>query len=323
MERILPIKTDIMPRAYLGSAYLLGILQAARKEDLTPWILGNFLQVCIHEFNPNNIILNYYVPEMQYDTSDMIVNKIYLPSEVIFESGQIIDFIKDAIDSEEYVIAYLNEYYIPNKRPYNIYHFDHPVLIFGYNTDKEIINIAGYQKSGTYGVDDVPFENIKNATQNKDGILFLYYLKDTGKTYEFSLGKTKNLLHDFINSNDTSNIGKHKFWGIEAYKEFLRMMEKNNQIYGFIDIRGIYLFSEHAKILKELWLFLINTYDIKCENNLEEKIDSIIVLAEETTTLGIKYNISSSKMAYERLMEKCRLFLENEADVVFELLKLI
>ena len=248
MKKILPIKTDILARAYLGSAYILGILQSVRKEDLNPWVVGDFLQLCIHQLNPNYIIFDYYVPEARYETSGLIVSKVHLASEIAFDSKQVMNFIKDGINHDEYVIAYLNEYYLPNKAAFQNFHFDHPVLVFGYDAHKEKVNIVGYQKSGQYGMDEVSFEDINNATQNKDGCTYLWYLKDAGKIYEFDLDKVKKLLYDFIHSEDTSKKKEHQFWGLDACNEFLSMLSEMKEQRDHLDQRGVYLFFEHAKI---------------------------------------------------------------------------
>lgn len=320
MKKILPFETEVMARTYLASAYILGILQVSRKESLKNWVIGNFLQMCIHKVGTDTL-LDYYVPQARYETGGVIANRLFLPSEVAFDSGQMINFIKDAIDHEEYVVAYLNEYYVPNKRAYHRYHFDHPILLFGYDTEEEIIHTVGYQRNELYQTYPVSFGDIHNAIQNKNGIFYLLFLKDPGREYTFNFEKAKGLLDDFIHSRDTSGKGEHTYWGINACKEFFKspfiMRGPNKQI----DLRAMHFFWEHANILKCLLEFLHKSYSLEKYVVLEEKISQILLIIRDLKNTILKYNVLKKEELYEKTIIKGESFLGREKEFVCELLK--
>lgn len=78
----------------------------------------------------------------------------------------IVDFCIYSINLGYYIIINVDRYFLPVFDGYNKIHNIHPTLIYGYNIEKAIFNVADFYKDNKYSYSIVNFEDLNKAFIN-------------------------------------------------------------------------------------------------------------------------------------------------------------
>lgn len=142
-----------------------------------------------------------------------------------------IDFsklVKTYLSNGIYLDVYINEFYIKNRKAYNSYKYYHSNLIYGYDDDREIFNIMGYDSQGMLIVSELEYKNFKKAIsedinkvmQHSKGIQ--YYMDYFSDSFDPKL--LIDYLKEYINSENSSykyralsHFKTEKCFGISLY----------------------------------------------------------------------------------------------------------
>ncbi len=297
---------------YLHHAYPLTAAQ--NHEDFFAWFYSNYIQL---EFDLNCSSLNFF-------THGVCGNSIYSPIldykildlELISLSHiDIIAFIVDSINMGYYVTTYLDEYYIPERFSYNKFHFRHDVMIFGYDLNKNIFKIIGFNDKQQYSTSCISFSEFENSYTNcidKKNDVILFKAKDK-LSYEpsFSFDKVNliNLLEDYYFSRNTSerlrifsNPKKGFIYGMSVYNELIKYYKsaiENDK--KELDIRHMHLLWEHKKCMVSRIEYLISNKFI----NSNTVLDGYICLRNTALSLRnilIKFLVVNDKKYIKKII---------------------
>lgn len=135
--------------SYFHHGHLLGIL--GNQKHTLPWILTNYINLRIPKIY-NNYLLDFYFPADNvfelWDSCPWISHQ-HIDRQIIDTNWDSFSrFVMNCIDHGFYVCSFLNHFYIPYSRNYLRDHRKHPTLIFGYNKDSRIFDIADNMKTG-------------------------------------------------------------------------------------------------------------------------------------------------------------------------------
>lgn len=261
MERRLPVK-DPRINCYPYYANPLAILSVAGDEKYLPWFLSNFIQLSSHP-EGSRIKLDFFqqwitwVPYYSPFLDVQIINK-----DIIGKLNAI-SFIVNCIDSGYYVHLKVNHKYLSasSLKWYNRTDYAHEVLIYGYNTKTQALEIAD-NFGGKYKFAWCTFEEFEQAYSNppiynKENYekVLLFKPKEDVK-FQFDLLKVKDSLEDFLASRDTrmrddqsSSWAKNLTLGVAVYDkiiEYLFLLIENKVS---IDVRLFHVLWEHKKCM--------------------------------------------------------------------------
>ena len=77
-------------------------------------------------------------------------------------------------------------------------------MIYGYDDEKQVVNIAGYDITRHFEFHTLFYENYENAFQDILRQDFCNCFKRNNNGYDFDIGLVGELLYDFIHSKNTS-----------------------------------------------------------------------------------------------------------------------
>lgn len=229
---------------YIFSACNLCMILA--NDNLKPWFYENYIQL-------------YFVPDKygRYDTKEKWLDfygALTAPQEILeyeklkkefFYGLDIIRFIESTIDSGYSFFSYYDEYYVKaNYRNANR-HFAHDILIYGYDSDKELIMAIGYNDNIVFTRYEINYKDFKIAFEKAldqtngpgwDDIDF-YGLKmknrfDEDYKYSFDISKFMSGLYDYIHS---VNTGKRDYPVDDGAKGLHYLYILKSTVYG-IDV---------------------------------------------------------------------------------------
>ncbi|MGN6712772.1 hypothetical protein [Anaerocolumna jejuensis] len=287
-------------------------------KECLPWFYSNYIQlVC----NPNHkdVFLDFLTLCPIFDNNYWIeflypgipwLNKNCIEEYVFYKNNlDINEFIIQSINSENYIITALDEYYIPYKKSYQINHYLHDYLIFGYDSEEKEYDILGFDNSHHFGKSKINFDVISNTFNNSherkiNGVDKLYYnpikLLKINEDFSFilDLQLIKNFLIDYLESKNSfimfrsiRNITNNLMYGISIYDELIKYFQNDDNKESY-DIRALHILWEHKKCMLLRLDYIINTYNLKEFDDIYKEFKYIEKQCMKLRNLLIKFYIT-------------------------------
>jgi len=284
-----PIKT------YQHHAYTLGILLNSEKEYL--WLYNNYIQIAYTK-SLGMGSFNFY---MDFITHQPVFSREHL-SDSLLESNHIcvLDYIFNALNEGKYVLACVDEFYIPNRLVYQRLNFVHDILIFGYDDELMEFQVAGYDAKMNYTVSKVPYKNMELSKPQYIEILSVNHKYP----FELNLKSIIVQLKQYINEIDNPILGdmhwNDRTYGIEACVEVLNTYKQELSVNNQCDIRPIYLLVEHKECMYKRIEYINNIYNLIPEEDYYYIVEAFTVVKN----LLLKYNVTQSERLIGVFVEK-------------------
>lgn len=308
MKKILPI-ADPLINSYPEYADIFSIAGAHTKEYMS-WVYNYYIQLHTPvNFEQGNRV-DYLVPELLTDFPWIETN--HIARDIGLKMVNIVDFAKLYIDHDFYVYALYDVSQIAAYKREEF--FQHDVLLYGYDDQKEEFYFSDNYKHGKYAQGVASFREIENACRefmkNEEAVdvfqgfrCLKYKRVGDDVSFRFDKGTYVGLLVDYVEERNSTTrwrdpgvsykadeqrvlgMGVHRF--VQDYVEFVREMG------WIIDLRGFYVFKEHRKILEKSLTYLLGEnwkqkYPDKW-HMLEHEINITSILLN----LGIKKNVTN------------------------------
>ncbi len=233
-------------------------------------------------------------------------------------------FLHTMIDAGYYLACLMDEYYVPFRRSYRKKHLAHGIMCYGYDDEKGIVHIAGYNADGHFGSQILSYSEFSEAFWNVQRASdFISCFKRNDKDYELDITLMKELLYDHVHSLNTSeryrmvqNPLQDCYWGIDACMHILK--EKPDRV----DLRYFYAVYEYMVLMGERYLAVSERYGIK-DDVLQQKLSALEKKLNRLMMLCIKYNLKRDTALYLKIMERLKEDLDEERAVLEEFYRFI
>ena len=340
IKKVLPVKYP-MVTTYTQHAHLLSIL--SNYEYTYPWIFSNYIQLYInkdfrHDWG------DFYFPfpyELRpSDTCKWLLTKKIDRDVADSKWGNIINFIIDSINSNNYVHTMLNSSCIPLAPNYNKEHFIHDVLVYGYDLKEEMLYFSDFiGVTHKYSFEKISFIDYTKAfntyglATNQDylnKLIYLYKLNSAhdytfNYDYEFNIKNISNSIKAYLNSSvpeywDIYNNENRDniVFGIEIYdtlKNYIAWKSVSNE--SDIDIRPFYLVYDHKKImlLRLEYLHRLGYYK-DCSSENIAGITELEAQAKVVVNMLIKYNLSKNRTILNMVIDMINSIERDEKNIL-------
>lgn len=239
--RILKI-TDPPIKGDPDYAYPLSVLLNEKKAK--EWFYCNFIQICFSTYNKGCYINYFYtdVNNKRFNVRNPLLNYQAINKDVLKTlSVNIIDFIIKMLDLGYYFYTYFDEYYMKFSIVYNKIHMQHVSFLYGYDSDKKLFYIAGYDKTMHYNYYTAGFDEVARAYDlcERDywidhNTIYLLNYKNQDREYNFDINAVLEQLREYLNSTDSSekfNVCFNKntdfVYGINAVESVKNKLNEN------------------------------------------------------------------------------------------------
>ena len=220
-------------------------------------------------------------------------------SDRFINSEDVIDLIKYFIDSQKYVVVFVDEYYLKKCNLGGKVHFLHEEMIYGYDDDSLVLYSLGINKEGQYGTIEHGYNEFYNAyimglnCSNHANILWakenrvitLEILKRSTifkACSEHILSSIRRYIHPAFSSVEKYKLFsptiKKMYLGIECYKLIDHMSRSSKDVFMLSN-----LMLEHNKIMLDHFLSLNLERAL-----LDEFVDNILSLSRKMRMLSLK-----------------------------------
>ncbi|PWV98560.1 hypothetical protein DFQ01_11770 [Paenibacillus cellulosilyticus] len=324
MKHILPLgESPIL--GYQHHAYTLSI--SALHPSFHDWFYSNYIQLCFYKDSPS---FNFY--QFSRLNPSPFLGEMYLHKTLVTRYVDLLQFIIDSLNDNNYIVTFADEYYVPNRSAFQKFNLVHDVLIYGYCLDRNVLYIAGYNDM-TYGFSEINFEDFESAfinINNQGGNLVkwangihLFQLK-LDNQFHFDLTLIIELLEDYLYSHNSSNRFKmyenpdHHVYGLHTYDLLIEYLEKVDD--QPIDLRMFHIFYEHKKVMVNRLKYLHEVKKIKIDTNLISEYSNQEKESLLLRNLCLKANIKKNINIVSTIVEQLKKMREHEINIVSQLL---
>lgn len=316
MKNMLPVVEPPIYNYLSHACYLSAILSNPNTYN---WLYSNYIDLCL-EHNKKNIIKTdfycgdqgWYITYLGFIKHQKIHKKFISKHNV-----KVSELIKSSINSENYVITYLDEFFIEQKSSYKRNHYSHRFLIRGYDDLTETF-FTGTWKGENNGFNTefkIPYSNFEKAflatLDEKDlsfnsncVVLFscskmsFEYIIDYKSIYNsvFSYLESKNLLYKNGLYFNTYNNERFIF-GLQIHDFLWENLKNlnygNNTVTNFLPYFTLF---QHKQLMQKRIYFLNN---ICTDNYIHEsyiKYSEVVKMTSKCNNMILKVLLTKSSI---------------------------
>lgn len=313
----------------LHIAYPLAIL--LQDDDCLPWFYSHYIQLlCIDDVESHyNIDFSFDDTGVEwsgcYWLSSMMMNKVMLDANKI----ALRDFIKSSIDQEYYVYTHADDYYIPHRESFQIEHYRHVILIFGYHEEDQSYDIIGFDEKGQYRTSKVSYDTFDQAypMDSPYDPLVLLRKRQSGH-YDFDCQLVAEQLDDYLNSRNPierhrifRNPGKDYVYGMTVYKRLRRYLERLMLEDIWCDFRNLHLVWEHKKCMLRRIQYMIEHGYLSSNMGYDMDYEVIERKSVKMRNMMMKFAARKDPHIIQRIMDMLDTMVEDERVILTRILE--
>lgn len=312
-------------KTYSINTAINGILEVYGDDKL--WIYNNYISLWIYAKRYRR----EYMVDFKYDKDINYYEQCpLLKTEIIGVrmNHNIINIIKDSIDSEKYIFLAVDTYFIDlwwsdvKRRR----HSEHEMLILGYDNEKKVILAADFFEH-SYSIQEIPYLDFRMAFDAHAGyirerdsvntveIRTFKYLKN--KEYTLNFDRVRNMISDFVNScentiedvSDLFTVHEDVLYGFECLDHIMEYFTECVCKHECLDFRVIHLFYIFNEIMYCRIDYMINhkylsdNIDIR---NIQNDFEDMAHKNVKLRNLVIKYNLIKGQKYGKMVIKKMK-----------------
>lgn len=308
------------------------------------WLMNNFIHQVMHGINMSPD-MNFY-PIVDHTTCPCI-DYLRVSKEMIKERWKsITEFLIDNINKQYYVIVHLDWFYVSNSNMYLDMHYEHPVLVYGYDKCEQKFYIGDFGKSRKFGFSKISFTELEqgfisdNSTRARTFIneRYLYiddvilYRNRATMNYKFDLDMLYNSIEDYLNSTNVSKVyaqGDYAFFssavfGLEAIRTMSMIIKKSiAEIEEYsINYKFITVPLERTRLMIERVTYLQQVEKISFKSTMLDEFKELYNMYNVLKNMVIKCNLIQDRTNIACMIElKLQSIVEKEERIYTEFLK--
>lgn len=287
--------------SYLHHAYKLAILET--NDKTRDYLINNFLQVYAPGFDDHAVgmAIDFYCYDGLYPRYPFL-SWAWMTGRLLENiGGNVSQMMCASLDSQYYVEANLDEFYLPTKLAYRQYHFTHQNLIFGYCKERRIFYALGFDNALRFSEYTMTFDEFEAAMQCNIGVGLIGW-SDSAKYsngQEYSPVLIKTYLNDFVESRCSfvSYRPASAIFGAATYELATSMVEQQNG--RALNVLPWCIFYEHKTKLCDLADYLVRERKAAIPDSIRHELNMLKndFLELRNYLLEAKFNDTQVKIA--------------------------
>lgn len=300
---VLPFTFDVEAKTYQYSAYELGAI-SANLNNSHLWAAGKYLSVY---FESNDQL--HMNDDDPWSINEGVTTKecmIIKPSTDNSHRKDLLGLIKDKLKTGTYVGGLFDEYFIPQKKPYQKYHHLHDYFLYGFDDSQRIFKAAGYLSNSKYDTYDIPYDAYIDSITIFDSNELPLYFHCVNNQYVPKLAITDicNKLEDFLLSHD--NLPRQpgepeRIYGISGLMCFQQYVIDGNQ--EILDLRNTRSYMEYFHYMYFRLQVLARAGHLHDEAKIKEYYDYMVKPSAMVHNMCIKHNLCRDRKILLRASE--------------------
>ena len=330
-EKKLQISKPIL-NAYPHHANIIAILNSNPNE--MPILFNHYTQLVYNtEIDRLDFSIGMHIPSF-IKNYPLIYSHSISRSFVSKKWKSITEFIMECINDGYYVQFIVDTYHIgAYEEFYNRIHFEHNILIYGYNQVEDIFYAADSFVHGKYSFECVSFSELEKSYSKNlpydwlDGIVLLKVKDDPYTAFWYDVEHIAVEIENYLESEPSAMInifetGRRNellhYYGVTVYDKIAEYIQHNRTFNFEYDIRIFYVLLDHKHYLQYM---LYELYKVKRVERADYYYNRFRELESDTQKLinaVLKYNVTAEDSILDMIINKLQEIKEKEKEILKE-----
>jgi hypothetical protein len=257
------------------------------------------------------VVVSFYEPYVWYTRNPWFEYESISHEAINSLNLNLNNLIINYIDRGYYILAIVNDFFIPDRQAYQKFNLKHDILLYRYDFMNKRFDAIGYNKDGTYGHSFVDFDDFEKSFFSIDNNDLIFYTLNGFYNHNFSIESTVELLKDYLYSRNTSSrlkvldgkryISDHAF-GLDVYyhlKNYFHLLITKQANF---DIRSLHMLYEHKECMISRIKFLEENGYLKNSSEFLDGYNKIRDKIKTTKNLQLKYKLTRNNYDIQKII---------------------
>ena len=349
-KKILPFEENPVITSYPHYSFMCSMIQT--KPNGLEWIFQTYTQLIgftRHEDYYHDARLNFYPWAGMHD-GDLwnicpYIDKMIIPRRYFLQQKSRVNFVKNWINRDKYLCVYVDEFFRDDIQEIGQYY--HPLFIFGYDDDNQVLYCADCFEGWKYGIKQVKYTDFELAStidftpEVAQYAVQVYTLNDHIIT-PFSIEFFKQQLYDYLMSEmqdyylqtqypnqikyyPENNRIEKVYYGISSYDVILDVIQdlQNGVEYWnakFLLTPDFRLIRDRAELMLQRYNFLSTHFNFEKNEILVKQLQEQVQAAMILENLLLKFVVSNRIALLDKIKNRLLCFIEQEKNITQQLL---
>ncbi|MBD3919138.1 hypothetical protein H8B09_10260 [Paenibacillus sp. PR3] len=319
---------------YLHHGLILSIAMAY--EELMPWFHSNYIQLRCFRYPDDSRgtdFLNFFTMRSafhHFPCLPYLEFQEFKTSLLKQHNINLHQYVMDSIDEGQYIIMYVDLFYIPDTIYYQKKHHTSETLIYGYDEEKQVYLNMDFNAEHIFTYKQIPYADLENSYEKTEFEFFwqkyTFAIEFTGfPPYELNLDFIIESLEDYLNSYNSSlrftmvrmpwtseecAYGMEIYELMEQYLQFVKLQQAPP------DIRFFHILWEHKKCMMLRASYLEEVGVLDKALSFTEKFSDINDKALHMRNLLLRYQMTSEADLIDSALELSVQLKESEKEAM-------
>ena len=306
-------------RVTTGKRLYIGVQVKHNENAFYPWLFSNFIQInCNIDCKFRGLDYYCFFRDERHDIVNYFLDYSYLTSEDMEYYG-VVKLLKWELCQKRYVEMKLDQYYIKGRDEYHSKHFEHQILIYGYDDTRKCFLLVGYSNNGKIQKFTIKYKEAEQSIKRypEADIKRISYCQGL-RWYEFIPEYVQKVCQDYLEGRNTEldaqayfPIEKERVYGMKIYEQ----LNTNTGINVLVaDRRLSYLLYEHKRLMKERlkYMYTKDLVNVELYQKMSNIADKLVKTSFNLMHTTQKYRFRPDKQNDEILKTQLKELEKND-----------
>ncbi len=315
-------------RTYQYNAFAESIIGVHK--DYEEWLANNYVQIMVREDFENSRNVIEYLAGSIFGCCPLLDFQGEIKEDIMSSFTSYIEYLDNMLRQEYYIYTFVDEYYIPNRVSYQKNHFEHDILLYGWEHNNLVY--MGYDALGNYAKGKLSAEQLYRAMQTDSPCLIRLNLNKN--SYQFNIQNFIFMLKQYVYAEDSrqnldiyldmskynpqfydGKLNKPLIFGSHVYRKLEQLIDYCDETGAPYDWRVLHLLYEHKQSMYQKIKYLMSNNYLEDNESTLVQYNDIVSKAKIIENLGLKYHIKRTGNVSKEIRDRISV-LQREEEIL-------
>ncbi|GCE15718.1 hypothetical protein [Tengunoibacter tsumagoiensis] len=291
-----------------------------------PWIFEHFIQMrCQTQIDDKHNVFDFADPNLLTTPTPWLSIQCIERSLIQRYLSDFRLFVIDCLLQEYYVHLYVDEYFIPQRAPFQTEHIIHDILVTGFDDESAVFTVAGFDEQGRYISSLVTYQQFQAATArasvqpDHDDPVRLLQMRPVA-AYHFSIAHVIQQLTEYYTSTAPSALlfqsSAPAVYGLQTYEALQQYINSGIQQQVELEARPFQLLFEQKHLMLHRLTYLQDRGYLHSSDELILAYTELKTMAQTVRNGLIKYQLTQHSPRLLKVIDQLAIMHDKEQRAV-------